>query len=70
MVFAAGHLPAAAPYLPFSAGFVVRTLAFNAVAGLVFGWQFRRHDLETAMVSHAGLHVGLAVFANVTGASA
>lgn len=62
LLFAAGHLPAAAQFLPLTPGFVTRTLVFNAVAGLVFGWQFQRTNLEMAMLAHAGLHLGFALF--------
>lgn len=63
LLFAAGHLPAAAPLVPLTAGFVTRTLMLNMIAGAVFGLQFQRHNLEMAMFTHGGLHLGFAVYA-------
>lgn len=64
LLFAAGHLPAlAALGVPFETPVILRTLAWNVIGGCLFGWIFARHDLESAMASHAGFHVG--VFAAV-----
>ncbi|HEY3555431.1 MAG TPA: hypothetical protein VGL67_10045, partial [Casimicrobiaceae bacterium] len=38
LVFAAGHLPAAAAIAPLTTDVVLRILLLNAVAGLVFAW--------------------------------
>lgn len=60
MLFAAGHLPALlAQGIPLELPIVLRTLAWNAVAGCLFGWIFARHDLESAMFAHAGFHIGI-----------
>ena len=66
LAFAAAHLPAllgggAEPAL----ALLVRTLALNALAGLVFGWIFARRDLVDAMAAHAAAHGGFAVAAAV-----
>ena len=61
LLFAAGHLPAAAMTAPLTSGVVARTLLLNAVAGLLFGWLFWRRSLESAMVAHASVHVVFAV---------
>ncbi|TFY97998.1 CPBP family intramembrane glutamic endopeptidase [Ramlibacter rhizophilus] len=58
LLFAAGHLPALATVVELTPGWVVRTLALNAGAGLVYGWLFRRSGLEVAMAAHAATHVG------------
>jgi membrane protease YdiL (CAAX protease family) len=62
LLFGAGHLPAAAKIWPLDAVVVVRTLALNGLAGLVFGWFYVKHGLESAMLSHfcadLVLHVG------------
>jgi hypothetical protein len=62
LLFGAGHLPAAAKVWPLDAVVLVRTLALNGLAGLVFGWFYVKHGLESAMLSHfcadLVLHVG------------
>ncbi|HZF74772.1 MAG TPA: CPBP family glutamic-type intramembrane protease [Acetobacteraceae bacterium] len=64
IVFAAAHLPAlAADAAALAPGPVLRGLALNTLAGLVFGWMFLRRDLVAAMAAHAGLHLGFAVVA-------
>jgi len=52
IAFGAGHLPAAAKVWPLDSVVVVRTLLLNGIAGLVFGWFYIRHGLESAMLSH------------------
>lgn len=71
LVFAAGHLPAAFAGGLRNRSFILRTLGLNFVAGLLFGWLFWKWNLETAMIAHAGFHVGgalLAVGLRVSGA--
>src|SRR5205085_9050361 len=52
VAFGAGHLPAAAKVWPLDAVVIARTLLLNGIAGLVFGWFYVRHGLESAMLSH------------------
>jgi hypothetical protein len=52
IVFAAGHLPAAAQLSPLSSPVVTRVLTLNALAGIVFGLLFWRYGLEHAMLAH------------------
>ena len=52
LAFGVGHLPAAAKLWPLDAIVVARTLVLNGLAGLVFGWFYVRHGLESAMLSH------------------
>ncbi len=60
LFFAAGHLPALlAQGIPLDPPIVLRTLAWNTLAGCLFGWIFARHDLESAMLAHAGFHIGI-----------
>lgn len=61
LVFAAGHLPALAQAVEPSGPIVARTLALNALAGLVYGWLYWRRSLECAMLAHAATHAGFAV---------
>jgi Type II CAAX prenyl endopeptidase Rce1-like len=65
VLFALAHLPAAARVGPLTTPLLTRVLALNTAAGLVFGWLFWRHNLETAMLAHATTHVGLAAAALV-----
>jgi hypothetical protein len=62
LAFGLGHLPAAAQVWPLDAVVVARTVLLNGIAGLVFGWFYVRHGLESAMLSHfcadLVLHVG------------
>jgi hypothetical protein len=58
-LFAAAHLPVLAAQIDTTPGVVARTLVVNGVAGLVYGWLFWRHHLESAMAAHAGTHVGI-----------
>ena len=52
IAFGAGHLPAAGKVWPLDTVVVVRTVLLSAIAGLVFGWFYIRHGLESAMLSH------------------
>lgn len=52
LLFGAGHLPAAASIWPLDAVVVSRVIVLNSVAGLIFGWLYWRHGLESAMLSH------------------
>jgi len=60
LIFAAGHLPAAATMGPLGVAAIARVLLLNSVAGLLFGWLFWRRSLEAAMVAHASVHVAFA----------
>lgn len=61
VVFGLGHLPAAAGYADLTPFLVARTVALNAIGGIVFGWLYWRRSLEAAMVAHATAHVGFAI---------
>jgi membrane protease YdiL (CAAX protease family) len=61
VVFGLGHLPLAAGYADLTPFLVVRTVALNAIGGIVFGWLYWRRSLEAAMVAHASAHVGFAM---------
>jgi len=62
VLFGVGHLPALAATVPLTPVLVARTIALNALGGLVFGWLFWRRSLEAAMVSHASVHVAFALW--------
>lgn len=58
LVFAAGHLPAAAMLVgTLSPSVVAHVIGVNTLFGLVFGWLYWRHGLEAAMLAHALTHL-------------
>ena len=60
LLFAAGHLPVLlASGAEIGAPLLIRTLVWNALLGLLFGWLYATRDLESAMLAHAGFHLGL-----------
>lgn len=61
LLFGAGHLPAVAAMAPLAPALVIRTIALNAIGGVIFGWLFWRRSLEAAMVCHATFHVAFAL---------
>lgn len=67
LLFGAGHLPMAAQLAPLSAGVVARVVAYNALAGLAFGWLYWKHGLEHAMLAHFCADLVLHVAAPVLG---
>ena len=52
VLFAAGHLPAAATVSPLTPALVARIVVLNSLAGIAFGWLYWRRGLEAAMVAH------------------
>jgi membrane protease YdiL (CAAX protease family) len=65
ILFGIGHLPAASLILPLTTLVVIRIVLLNAVGGIVFGWLYQKHGLESAMIAHFSadlvLHVLLAL---------
>ena len=59
VLYALAHLPGAEFYAPLTDMLILRVMLLNTAAGVVFGWLFRRYTLESAMLSHAGMHVVL-----------
>jgi membrane protease YdiL (CAAX protease family) len=57
IIFAAGHLPAASVLLgSLDVAVVVFVIGVNTALGLLFGYLFWRHGLESAMIAHALAH--------------
>lgn len=52
LLFGLGHLPTASLFLPITTLVVVAAILFNGVAGVAFGYLYRRRGLEAAMVAH------------------
>ena len=57
LLFGAGHLPAAAALVgTLSVDIVAFVVGVNAAFGVLFGYLFWRHGLETAMIAHGTAH--------------
>ncbi|HEV7683941.1 MAG TPA: CPBP family glutamic-type intramembrane protease [Pyrinomonadaceae bacterium] len=52
IIFGLGHLPAASLFMPITPLVVVAALLLNGVAGIAFGYLYRRDGLEAAMIAH------------------
>jgi len=60
LVFGALHFPSIAPArIPLTGAVIAYVLLANGIAGVVFGWMFRRRGLEGAMVAHGSADVWL-----------
>lgn len=58
LMFGAGHLPAAKVLVgALDVNVVAFVIGANTAFGLLFGWLFWRHGLESAMIAHALAHV-------------
>jgi membrane protease YdiL (CAAX protease family) len=61
ILFGVGHLGAAATVYELTPFVIARTIAGNALFGIVFGWLFWRRSLEAAMIAHATGHLTLTI---------
>ena len=52
IAFGLGHLPATAALVPLTPVVVIRALALNSLAGLVFGYLYWTQGLESAIFAH------------------
>ncbi|HSS22284.1 MAG TPA: CPBP family intramembrane glutamic endopeptidase [Pyrinomonadaceae bacterium] len=52
VLFGLGHLPAASLFLQITPLVVVVAIILNGIAGMTFGYLYRRNGLESAMVAH------------------
>jgi hypothetical protein len=59
LLFGLGHLPTTALLAPLTPPLVLRALVLNGVAGVAFGYLYRRHGLEAAMLGHMAVHLVL-----------
>jgi membrane protease YdiL (CAAX protease family) len=58
LIFGAGHLPAASVLLgAMDMSVVAFVIGVNTAFGLLFGYLFWRHGLESAIIAHALAHV-------------
>jgi membrane protease YdiL (CAAX protease family) len=61
VVFGLGHLPMTARLMTLTPIVVVRAMALNGIAGLLFGWLYWRRGLEAAMIAHFATDIVLHV---------
>jgi len=52
IIFGLGHLPSTSLFMPITALVVIAALILNGVAGIAFGYLYRKRGLEAAMVAH------------------
>jgi Type II CAAX prenyl endopeptidase Rce1-like len=52
VLFGLGHLPATSLLVPLTPLVILRAIVLNGLAGVVFGYLYFSHGLETAMLSH------------------
>jgi hypothetical protein len=52
ILFGLGHLPSASLLMPITLLVVVAALTLNGIAGIVFGYLYRKLGLEAAMIAH------------------
>jgi hypothetical protein len=52
ILFGLGHLPSASLFMAITPLVVVAALLLNGIAGIAFGYLYRKHGLESAMVAH------------------
>jgi membrane protease YdiL (CAAX protease family) len=52
ILFGLGHLPSTSLFMPITPLVVVAALLLNGVAGIAFGYLYRKRGLEAAMIAH------------------
>jgi uncharacterized protein (DUF697 family) len=61
ILFGIGHLPAVALIIPLTMLVIIRTVLLNAIGGIMFGWLYQKHGLESAMIAHFSADIVLHV---------
>ncbi|MDP3623807.1 MAG: CPBP family intramembrane metalloprotease [Methanobacteriaceae archaeon] len=61
IIFGAGHLPALMSITTITPLLIIRTIALNALGGIIFGWLYWKKGLESAMISHFSADIVLHV---------
>lgn len=61
IIFGAGHLPALMSITAITPLLIIRTIALNALGGIIFGWLYWKKGLESAMISHFSADIVLHV---------
>lgn len=62
ILFGLGHLPAVSTIIPITMLVIIRTVLLNSIGGILFGWLYRKHGLESAMIAHFSADIVLHVF--------
>lgn len=58
LLFAVGHLPATiTTFGGLTPLMILRCFLLNGVFGLLFGWLYRKHGIQYAMLCHMGIHI-------------
>jgi membrane protease YdiL (CAAX protease family) len=52
ILFGLGHLPSTSLFMPITPLVVAAALLLNGIAGIAFGYLYRKHGLEAAMLAH------------------
>jgi Type II CAAX prenyl endopeptidase Rce1-like len=65
VLFGLGHLPATRQVLPLTPLVVSRALVLNGLGSLAFGYQYWRHGLEAAMITHFTTDIVADILANI-----
>lgn len=65
VLFGLGHLPATTQVLPLTPLVVSRALVLNGLGSLAFGYQYWRHGLEAAMITHFSTDIVADILANI-----
>jgi hypothetical protein len=61
IIFGLGHLPSASLFMPITPLVVFAALTLNGIAGIAFGYLYREHGLEAAMIAHYTCDVAILV---------
>jgi hypothetical protein len=61
LMFGALHLPVAALIMPLTPITILSTIGLNGLAGIVFGWLYKKYGLEGAMLAHFSADIVLHV---------
>ncbi len=65
VLFGLGHLPATTQVLPLTPLVVSRALVLNGLGSLAFGYQYWRHGLEAAIITHFTTDIVADILANI-----
>jgi hypothetical protein len=61
ILFGFAHLPAVSLLVPITILVIIRTVLLNSIGGIMFGWLYQKHGLESAMIAHFSADIVLHV---------
>jgi len=67
VLFGLGHLPAVPVAVEITGTLVAYVILLNGILGVLFGWLFRKHGLEAAMLAHFAADIVLHVIPPLLG---